>query len=112
MKYNNILKALPKVIGDLNKVSTHHAADRVIVGQAVGYLVVLADLINEINHSTEQDELSISIIASMITSDSRCQLGDWVPQEVLGEYIKYRTNHPTGNWREQYENAFHATAHE
>ena len=112
MKYNNILKALPKVIGDLNKVATQYAHERVVLGQAASYLVVLADLISEINHSTEQDELSISIIASMITSDSRCQLGDWVPQEVLSEYIKYRTNNPTGKWREHYESAFHATAHE
>lgn len=112
MKYNNILKALPKVIGDLNKVATQYAHERVVLGQAASYLVVLADLINEINRPNEQDELSISIIASMITSDSRCQLGDWVPQEVLHEYLKYRTNHPDGNWREQYENAFHATAHE
>ena len=111
MKYNNILKALPKVIGDLNKVSTHYAHERVVLGQAASYLVVLADLINEINQPTSAQDTHLSIIENMITDDPRCQLGDWVPQEVFSEYVKYRTNNPDGKWRQQYESAFHATAH-
>lgn len=41
-----------------------------------------------------------------------CQNSDWVYDEVITEFLRYRINHPSGDIWDQVRTAFSETAHQ